>query len=418
MVFPRSPSTSGRFCVTGVWLTALLLIGMLSSLSEAAAQQTSCARIARDMRTLEAGADTQTPAQLKRQAQKTAAQALKITSEMERIGCSQSRFLLWGNDPPAQCGSMQTRVNQLSQRANALLAQSERVPDQSARENRLAKLAAAYEARGCSEAAGQVAGGDTPLPPVDDLAAPGADVSRPVLPISGSKAEQRATAYAAGNGAPGAVCVRMCDGYFFPLSGARSRAQAGQMCQAQCPATETQVFFRRGNNIGTAFSMEGGSYSAIPNAFSFQKSFNPDCSCRQAGESWSEALQGAERLVSARGKPDLVVDEKIAAQWAEVQKSFLGGKGKKRKKQPEEEPVKAAETQPDADQAASAEPAPEPASTAAAGADALGSAIQEFDVPQEEQPLPPAIIDPASGDRETAVQILDDLPAPETLPVQ
>jgi hypothetical protein len=401
------------------WLRLLLVLCCLGLMPVGAAfsQQTSCARLARDMRVLQDATQVPRADQLRRQAQRSSAQALKIAQDMDHIGCKNTRFLLWGNDPPAQCPAMQTRVDQLSQRVNALLAQAEQAPSADSRQRRLTQLTAAYESSGCTSAPQPVNDNSTPLPQIDGINPQPRDDSRPVQPIADTAAEERANAYASGAGAPGAVCVRLCDGYFFPLSGARSRAQAGEMCQAQCPATETSVYFKRDSSIATAFSVEGRNYSSLPNAFAFQKSFNPECSCRQSGESWSQALQRAETLVSARGKPDLLVDAKVAAQWSLVQKSMLV-KGKKGKTEPLTVAVEPPPTQ-DAvqDQAVTgaAEPQPAPGSEP----DPLGSVIQQIDpVPSEEQPMPPALSDALPAESDTMVQIIETLPTPDGAPAQ
>jgi Protein of unknown function (DUF2865) len=353
--------------------------------------------------------------QLRRQAQRSSAQALKIAQDMEHIGCKNTRFLLWGNDPPAQCPAMQTRVDQLSQRVNALLAQAEQAPSADNRQRKLTQLTAAFESSGCASAPQPVNDNTTPLPQIDGVNPQPRDDSRPVQPIADTTAD--GPAYASGAGAPGAVCIRLCDGYFFPLSGARSRAQAGEMCQAQCPATETSVYFKRDSSIATALSVEGRNYSSLPNAFAFQKSFNPECSCRQSGESWSQALQRAETLVSARGKPDLLVDAKVAAQWSLVQKSMLG-KGRKGKAEPLTASAEPPPTQ-DAAQDQAVTGAAEPPPAASGDTDPLGSVIQQIDpVPSEEQPLPPALADVPPAESDTMVQIIETLPTPDGAAVQ
>jgi hypothetical protein len=418
----------------------LLVIGILAA-GDVSAQQTSCARIARDMQGLLDENQANRADVLRKQAQRSATQAYKLAQQMETEGCNQSRFLMFGNDPPAQCVDMKARVEQLTQRSQALLAQAERAPSAESRLKQLAKLEAAYENRGCNNQS-QAQAGETPLPPVAGIETPKVDPNRPVLPIGESIEDDRAAEYAAGSGAPGAVCVRLCDGYFFPLSGARSRGEAGEMCQAQCPATETALFYRRSSAIASAFSPEGQNYSALPNAFAYQKSFNPDCSCRQPGESWANALQTAESMVSSRGKPDLIVDEKTAASWPSVQAGLLGKKGAKNKPpkaEKAEEPAESAEQEaaalspaaptpdvPAADETANlrdtAQPEQAPNGTAEADAvpqdstptagiadDNLGDVIQQLDGDMEQQPLPPSI----DGDGESAIQLLDDLPQPE-----
>src|SRR5262249_12911827 len=74
-------------------------------------------------------------------------------------------------------------------------------------------------------------------------------------------------------------CVRLCDGRYFPLTGAaaNSRASATQMCSALCPAAKTAVL--RGGAIDQARSTRGEGYADLDNAFVYRERVVPDCTC-------------------------------------------------------------------------------------------------------------------------------------------
>ncbi len=92
------------------------------------------------------------------------------------------------------------------------------------------------------------------------------------------------------------VCVRTCDGSFFPVSYSGGRTDTlGEVCQALCPNAEMALYsFPFGGTIEEATSASGQPYSNLPSAGRFEKSFDPNCSCRRPGESWAEALAAAE----------------------------------------------------------------------------------------------------------------------------
>ena len=92
------------------------------------------------------------------------------------------------------------------------------------------------------------------------------------------------------------VCVRTCDGSFFPVSYSGGRTDTlGEVCQALCPNAEMALYsFPFGGTIEEATSASGQPYSNLPSAGKFEKSFDPNCSCRRPGESWAEALAAAE----------------------------------------------------------------------------------------------------------------------------
>lgn len=80
------------------------------------------------------------------------------------------------------------------------------------------------------------------------------------------------------------VCVRTCDGFFFPvsLSTTRSRVDAdAQSCQAQCPAAEAKLFYfpSRTGDMNSAVAMDGTRYMDIENAMRYQREFVPNCAC-------------------------------------------------------------------------------------------------------------------------------------------
>ena len=116
------------------------------------------------------------------------------------------------------------------------------------------------------------------------------------------------------------VCVRMCDGYYYPISYATSPAKFlddERACQASCPAAEAMLFTHRnpGEDINQAVSTGGQMYTAIPNAFKYRQAFDNACSCKRSGESWSQALKNIQDPTAAPG--DVVVSEERAKQMSQ-----------------------------------------------------------------------------------------------------
>lgn len=110
------------------------------------------------------------------------------------------------------------------------------------------------------------------------------------------------------------ICVRKCDGFYFPISfetSSQSFVSQQRICAAMCPATEVELFAYSpvSQQPDDAVSTETGQpLKAMPNAFRFRKTYDPACQCKRPGESWAQALSGAEELLSA-GKGDIVVTE-------------------------------------------------------------------------------------------------------------
>jgi hypothetical protein len=123
-----------------------------------------------------------------------------------------------------------------------------------------------------------------------------------------------------GDGAPNGtyhtVCVRTCDGYYFPISYSTLPthfAEDEKVCQRECPAADVALYSYRnpGESMDQAVSTSGQLYTALPTAFHYRTQLISGCSCRKAGESWEDALKNADdssTLVSG----DIVVTDQNA----------------------------------------------------------------------------------------------------------
>jgi hypothetical protein len=120
------------------------------------------------------------------------------------------------------------------------------------------------------------------------------------------------------NGAPAGtyrtVCVRTCDGFYFPISYSTVPARFptdAQACQRLCPAARVTLYTYRnpGEEIEQAVSVDGAPYTALPNAFRYRKELVPGCFCRPPGETWAQALHNADDS-STLESGDVVVTNK------------------------------------------------------------------------------------------------------------
>ncbi len=125
------------------------------------------------------------------------------------------------------------------------------------------------------------------------------------------------------------ICVRTCDGFYFPISFATTPDRFRddeQTCQRMCPAAEVSLYtyHNPGEEVAQAVSLNGRLYTELPAAFSYRKALNPACSCRRPGESWAEALKanGTDDTVAPG---DVVVTEQNAKQLSQPR---IGADGK------------------------------------------------------------------------------------------
>jgi Protein of unknown function (DUF2865) len=125
-----------------------------------------------------------------------------------------------------------------------------------------------------------------------------------------------------GDGAPSGtyhtVCVRTCDGYYFPMSystNATRFADDEKACQRLCPAAEATLysFPNPGGDMDQAVSNSGQLYTALPNAYRYRKEVVNGCSCRRAGQSWADALKGADDATTLEQGDIVVTDQNAKA---------------------------------------------------------------------------------------------------------
>jgi hypothetical protein len=87
------------------------------------------------------------------------------------------------------------------------------------------------------------------------------------------------------------VCVRMCDGYYFPISFSSKPGEFGRdqkVCSAMCPGAEARLYFHTvpDEESDAMISVaDNKPYAALPNAFNYRTAGAtavPGCGCRQA----------------------------------------------------------------------------------------------------------------------------------------
>lgn len=116
------------------------------------------------------------------------------------------------------------------------------------------------------------------------------------------------------------ICVRTCDGFYYPISYASNPnkfADDARACQQSCPAAEVQLYAHRnpGEDINQATNtMTQQPYTALPTAFKYRQAFDNACTCKPQGQTWSQALKGVEDQIESG---DVVVTPERAKQMSQ-----------------------------------------------------------------------------------------------------
>lgn len=101
------------------------------------------------------------------------------------------------------------------------------------------------------------------------------------------------------------MCVRLCDGYYWPATtGTQSSSiiRDQNTCTQSCEA-ETKLFIRPslGADAGDMRDLSGKPYKKLKTAFLYRKTYVPECKCRPDPWSSSEQLRHEEYRAAAAG---------------------------------------------------------------------------------------------------------------------
>ena len=226
-----------------------------------------------------------------------------------KLGCDRQQFFFFGSAPPPQCGQVNAQIEQLRGSLGQIEASARYVVDSPQRQ----QLVASYNAYCRQQTAtqggflGGLFGGPNPNPAPSDLAPPATDA------LPGPDVASTPT------GGSEILCVRHCDGAFFPIAYAPGRDQdtLTDFCKASCPNAETSVYSRvPGQAIQTAVGLDGKPYMSLPAALKYQKALDSSCSCRAAGATWADTLADAEAMLSHSKKGEIVVTQEKSDEMA------------------------------------------------------------------------------------------------------
>jgi hypothetical protein len=302
--------------------TAALLVLTGLALAHAQSSNPACQRLEAQLATLDRGnADPARVEQIRRIEDTVNRQQFEVdrlVAQSRRVGCDNSGFFSIFSNMPPQCGGLNRQIDQQRNALQRMRTDLERLNGGTTeRAAQRRGLLIALGDNGCgaqyrsAALAGQQGGfwdrlfGDN---------GGGSVVSTPLGPMGGTFRT---------------VCVRTCDGFYFPISYSTSPDRFRddeQSCQRMCPASEVSLYtyHNPGEEMAQAVSLNGRPYTELPTAFQYRKAVDPGCSCRRPGESWAQTLKalGPDDTVVPG---DVVVTEQNAKQLSQPR---IGADGK------------------------------------------------------------------------------------------
>jgi hypothetical protein len=250
----------------------------------------------------------------------------RVTSQAKRQGCDSSGFFSLFSGQSAQCGPVNSQIQQMRANLDQITTSLERLRGGSGfgnleRDNQRRSVLLALAQNNCGpQYANAARGGGNFL---DNLFGNNNSPAAPPPDLGPQSGTFRT------------VCARSCDGAYFPISFATVPSRFPddeKTCKNLCPASEATLFAYRnpGEDMNQAVSITGQSYSSMPNAFRYRNEFVPSCSCKAAGQTWSDALKSIDDKAAAEQQGDIIVTEESAKKMSQPPSKTMPAAPKKK----------------------------------------------------------------------------------------
>ncbi len=109
--------------------------------------------------------------------------------------------------------------------------------------------------------------------------------------------------FGSGGSAYRTLCVRQCDGFYFPVSTGAPESKFAEdeaKCHTQCAAPAELYYHRSDQDVEQMVSLKGVPYSQMPNAFRNRKVYIRGCSCNASEYSREEIAKSEEAIRTSK----------------------------------------------------------------------------------------------------------------------
>lgn len=195
----------------------------------------------------------------------------KTRQDIRRLRCDTSAIVVIRADGGNDCSDLSAALTRMEENRRDLTARLETLRNSGPDEATKTRILAALDANGCNnEPPGNV---EAALPEGQNLDVAGQQLSTPQ-----EEADNRMTAALEGTTAYGnlrTLCVRTCDGGFFPISSNTSPMnfrRDADTCRQMCPGVETELYYHSmisGESADMVSTQTGRPYRELPTAFSY-----------------------------------------------------------------------------------------------------------------------------------------------------
>ena len=289
-------------------LATAVSVGVAASVGAATAQTDVCLDLQARLIALDRGASTQSAENYRAYDASVARQRTELdqaTAESRRAGCVGGLFI-FRRAPDPKCPELMATIDRMRANFDRLTAaRNQYATDPIAVSRQRNELLRGLSANRCGSSYASYGGSTTGGGLLAAL------FGQPRVRPFGENAFYGGVGY----GTYRTLCVRTCDGYYFPISFSTvpDRFAADQQtCQAMCPGTEVRLFTHRnpGQDASEMVSVTGEPYTALPTAFRYRNEYDAACKCGQPQPSIYDQL--SIRAASLASPIGLAVPEPVA----------------------------------------------------------------------------------------------------------
>lgn len=261
---------------------------IVTGIADAEAASRQCRKLEAQLASLGGGGSSARYRKYAKALKQQKAQVRKVVRQARRIGCSPLSGPGGYNDPP-RCDLLSDKFYRMQDNLRTLERGVARYGNRGSKRKR-SRVLAAIEANDCRRTASRTKKKNKKKKVKNVASVAKARVKKREETINRIMNGETPVP-AARSGAAGTyrtMCVRTCDGYYFPISFATTTGNFSRdekACQSMCPGTEVALYHHdaAGEESEAMISLSGEPYTALPTAFNYRKTDIaklPGCECR------------------------------------------------------------------------------------------------------------------------------------------